>query len=181
MTQGAYRILSGGRNLVESFVSAPGPSGWRYFARVHESGSEHQLYVVDHLTDLDWRVVRFRMLNPEGELLVERSPNGVHAIGPDGVSEFDGVDVVWSPSPWSLHALSKYLEERGGDAAEAVRVGVEGRAERVQIELRREARGDRGAVAVDGQATEVAFGTDLPLQAEGWFQLIGGDPPGQRP
>jgi hypothetical protein len=174
VTQGAYRIISGGRDLVESFVTAPGPIGWRYFARVHEPRSERELYVVDHVTDLDWRVVRFRMLNPGRDLVVERSPNGVHAIGPDGISEFDGLDVVWSPSPWSLHVLSKYLAGRGGDGADAVRVGIEGRAERVQVELRREARGDRASVAVDGQTTEVAFGTDLPLRAEGWFELVGG-------
>jgi hypothetical protein len=174
VTQGAYRILGGERELIESFVAAPGPGGWRYFGRVHEVGTERELYVVDHVTDLEWRLVRFRLLSPGRELVVERSPSGLHAIGPDQVTEFEGVDLVWSPSPWSLHVLGWYLRVRGEDAADAVRVKPEERAERVRAEVRREGDRVRGVFAVNGLTTEAVFGTDLPLRAEGWFELVGG-------
>ena len=174
MTQGAYRILGGERELVESYVAAPGPGGWRYFGRVHEAESERELYVVDHVTDLDWRVVRFRLLSPGRELVVERSPHGMHVIGPDEVTEFEGVDLVWSPSPWSLHVARSYLEAGVDGAADAVRVDETSNAARVRIELRRDAGAERGVFVVDGVAKEALFGSDIPVRAEGWFELFGG-------
>jgi hypothetical protein len=179
VTQGLYRILGGERELLESFVAAPGPAGWRYFAHVREAGSERELYVVDHVTDSEWRLIRFRLLAPGWELLVERSPTGLHAIGPEQVTEFEGVDVVWSPSPWSLHVLGLYLGARGEAATDAVRVRPEEHAERVRVELRRETGATKGAFAVEGSATNVLFGTDLPLRGEEWFELVGGSAPGQ--
>jgi hypothetical protein len=167
--------------MLESFVAAPGPAGWRCFGRVRESGSERELYVVDHVTDLEWRVIRFRMLSAGRELVVERSPHGVHVIGPDEVTEFDEVDVVWSPSPWSLHVLTRYLEARGADETEAVRVGPEAIAERVRVEIRRQAGAQIGSVVVDGEPMEVQFGPERPRRAEGWFELLEVGEPDQPP
>ncbi|HJP65828.1 MAG TPA: hypothetical protein VKA30_05940 [Actinomycetota bacterium] len=173
MSQGSYRIFIPGGELVESFVAAPGPAGWRYFGRVHEPGSEREQYVVDHVTDLDWRLIRLRLLGPGRELVVERSPNGVHVIGPDEVAEFDGVDVVWSPSPWSVKVLAEHLkgEER---AVDAVRVGLDGPAERIRVELRRGEGAHGTALVVDGSTAQAVYGPDVPERVEGWFELLVG-------
>ena len=129
--------------------------------------------MVDHVVDSEWRLIRFRLLAPDGELLIKRTDNGLHAIGPDDVTEFEGVDLVWSSSPWSLHVLGLYLGAREDVATDAVRIGPRGFADRVRVELRHQAGATNGAFAVDGLTTEVRFGTELPERAEGWFELVG--------
>jgi hypothetical protein len=158
---------------VESFVAAPGPAGWRYFGRVHEAGSEREVYVVDHVTDLDWRLIRLRLLGPEGEIVAERSPNGIHVVSAHAVEEVAGVDLTWSPSPWSVKVLREYLKGDQGPV-DAARVRLGGPAERIRVELRHGDRGDSGVLIVDGSSSEAAFAADMPVRADGWFELIGG-------
>src|SRR5438067_141464 len=54
VVQGGYRVWDGGRELLESFVAAPGPMGWRYFGRVHPPKSEEELFTVDYVVDAEW-------------------------------------------------------------------------------------------------------------------------------
>ncbi|MFN2589820.1 MAG: hypothetical protein ABR518_03515 [Actinomycetota bacterium] len=175
MTQGHYRIHTPAGVREETFVAAPGPGGWRYFGRVRDPESGRQIYVVDHIVDLSWRLVRFRLVREGGETLVAPSDAGLQVGTADRteVLRFDGVEVVWSPSPCALHVLDRYLSRSGRTEAEAVQVSADGAANRVAIELRRFDPGDRGSVTVDGWRSEVVFGADLPRRASDWFDLAG--------
>ena len=62
--QGVYRVWHGGRELLESFVAAPGPIGWRYFGRVHPPDSEEELFTVDYVVDAKWGLIRYRLIFP---------------------------------------------------------------------------------------------------------------------
>src|SRR5712691_12723193 len=58
--QGAYRIWAGPEELVEAFVAAPGPAGWRYFGRGRDADTGEELFRVDYVVDAGWDLVRFR-------------------------------------------------------------------------------------------------------------------------
>ena len=74
--QGVYRVWDGGRELLESFVAAPGPMGWRYFGRVHPPKSEEELFTVDHVVDAEWGLLRYRLLDQSGARIVATPSTG---------------------------------------------------------------------------------------------------------
>src|SRR6266511_5097298 len=70
VVQGAYRVLGGGREFLESFVAAPGPMGWRYFGRVHPPDSEEELFTVDYVVDAEWGLIQYHLLYQTGTSIV---------------------------------------------------------------------------------------------------------------
>jgi hypothetical protein len=174
MSQGSYRIFIPGGDLVETFVAAPGPAGWRYFGRVHDPRTGEEVYAVDHVVDHVWRVVRFRLLSPTGDVLVEPSPSGL-AVS-DGKGEersFEGADLVWSASPSSVLVLDRMLRAGHGPNVAAVRIlsdpTTESEAIAVSVVSR---KGDRMELAVGDQTWDILVGPEVPERGSGWFELM---------
>ena len=113
--QGVYRVRQGSQEFLETFVAAPGPMGWRYFARLHDPDSGRQIAVVDHVVDLDARLVRFRWTEEAGPR-VEAFPQGdgiqVWIQEPAGERSelIAGAKVIWSASPSSLLVAARLIE-----------------------------------------------------------------------
>ena len=80
MPQGRYTVLGddGGPVGTETFRSAPGPMGWRYFSEVDTADPSPHHEVIDVAVDAAWNIARVRidtgehhlLLEPEGEMLV---------------------------------------------------------------------------------------------------------------
>jgi hypothetical protein len=185
--QGRYRILGGGFELVESFVAAAGPAGWRYFGRVHRADTGEETYLVDHVAGLDWTLVRFRMAGADGSEIVARpGADGleVEVAGPDGGRSLSmpGATEVWAPSPVSLLVAHRRFAGFGTDEFSAARIELP--SEIRPVDIRIEAAGplivrtpggaataERITVNVDGRAFDALVRSDLPLRADGWFEL----------
>jgi hypothetical protein len=102
--QGVYRVWHGGRELLESFVAAPGPMGWRYFGRVHPPDSEEELFTVDYVVDAEWGLLRYRLLDQSGTRIVATpATGGVEVVtgrpGDERTETMAGASAVWSSSP----------------------------------------------------------------------------------
>jgi hypothetical protein len=187
--QGLYRVRFGSRELLETFVVAPGPMGWRYFGRVHDPHTGLEVHRVDHVVDLDWNLVRFRWLESEGaEVVAVPLPGGVEVriAEPGGERQeiVAGAEAVWSASPSSLLFVDRLLESSKRSSVHAVR--LEPPFEPRSIEVRLTPVGSRRVstpngpsdvrevqVAVDGRPTRALLRSDLPLRADGWFDLEG--------
>jgi hypothetical protein len=186
--QGTYRIFGPKQELVESFVAAPGPMGWRYFAHVHRQDDLGQdLYTVDLVTDLEWHLVRFRLATVEGWVAVATAAAGavevVHGSpNQEAVDVFDEGSVVWSSSPSSLLVLHRLLGPQGGTVKGLV---IEPHATPVAVDLslaiieRTSVPTASGAnvaerirVTAGGRELEALVRPDLPLSVGRWFELI---------
>ena len=73
MPQGRYTVLGDDGKPVgtESFRSAPGPMGWRYFSDVETTDPSPHREVIDVVVDSDRRVARVRIDTGEHDLLLE--------------------------------------------------------------------------------------------------------------
>jgi hypothetical protein len=168
VTQGAYRIIRPEGDLVEAFVEAPGPAGWRWFGRVHHADTGEERYVVDHVVDAGWHLVRFRLLNRDaGEVRVEPVSGGLAVTVGDATEAVPGAEIVWSPSPASLLVLDRFLRSMGATEVRGVQVSATGSWEPVTVALE-----DRATVAVDGDRRSATWGAQLPERMEGWFELL---------
>jgi hypothetical protein len=187
--EGLYRVRVGPRELVETFVAAPGPLGWRYFGRLHDPDGGSEMGLVDHVVDADWNLVRFRSRWSDGtEAVATPTPGGVEVwIGGPGGERTElvaGVGSVWSASPSSLLVVDR----RHGHSlpAEEAAVRLEPPFEPGPVVVRltpvrsRRVRTASGfsevrevEVAVDGRPTRALLRSDLPLRADGWFELAG--------
>jgi len=173
--RGDYRILGGPHPLVESFVAAPGPMGWRYVGRVRQTNDPSETLLVDYTVDARWNLVRFRALDDEGnEAVVVPGEGGLQVVvrrpgGSERTWAFDGATAVWSPSPCSLLLVDRLLGGREG-SLEAVRLGPPAwDPERWTIALERHGR--NLDLIVDGRRLEVRRGPEQPISAEAWFEL----------
>jgi hypothetical protein len=186
--QGAYRLFRLGEELIEDFVAAPGPMGWRYFAHVHPPDDpDHDRFTVDLVTDLEWNLVRFRLAAADGwRAVATRGDRGVEVLHgtpeDERLDRFDEAVAVWSSSPSTLLVLHRLVGPVGGKA-ETVRIEPGLAPERLAVAL--SAMGStsvatpgggaealRVRVVEDGQGREALIRSDLPLAAEGWFDLI---------
>jgi hypothetical protein len=73
MPQGRYTLLGddGGPVGTETFRSAPGPMGWRYFSEVDTADPSPHREVVDVAVDAAWNIARVRIDTGEHHLLLE--------------------------------------------------------------------------------------------------------------
>lgn len=185
--QGAYRVWLGSTELLETFVAAAGPAGWRYFGRGHEPEVEPEAYRVDHVVDLGWDLVRFRWSGSDGAEVVAIPRGGggmeVWASGPGGgrTELVAGASTVWAASPSSLLVVDRLLSGSGEVTAVMLRPPSDPRPVVVRLDpvAAREVRAPSGPlsireveVTVDGQTARALLRSDLPLRADGWFELV---------
>jgi len=179
--QGAYRILDPGGPLVESFVAAPGPMGWRWFGRVSRESTGEELWTVDHVVDLEWSLVRYRLVVPgSAQTVVVPSEGGLAVLAGDRELSVPGARAVWSRSPSSLLVLDRRLNVLGAHALPVVSV-PEGSQAVVALRSLGEVRVRLGQGEGSVQRFEVQVGeerstalirSDVPLSLEGAFELI---------
>jgi hypothetical protein len=185
--QGAYRVRLGSTDLVETFVAAAGPAGWRYFGRGHEPDVESETYRVDHVVDLGWNLVRFRWNGSDGAevVAIPRGEDGVEVwvSGPGGgqTELVAGASAVWTASPSSLLVVDRLLRGSGMVSAAMLRPPVEPQLVAVRLDpvATREVHTPSGAssvrevdLTVDGQRARALLRSDLPLEVDGWFELV---------
>ena len=187
--QGIYRVRRGSQELLETFVAAPGPMGWRYFGRAHEPDTGREVFLVDHVVDVDWNLLRFRWRESGGvEVVATPTGDGVEVWikepGGERKELVAGVGAVWSASPSSLLVVDRLLGTSRPAEVAAVRLKppFEPRPVLVRVtpvDSRRVSptSGTSAAreveVAVDGGRTRAVLRSDLPLRADGWFELVG--------
>jgi hypothetical protein len=180
--QGSYRLTRPAGDLIESFVAAPGPMGWRYFAHVHPPGDpEHDLYTVDHVADLEWNLVRFRVSAADGwRAVATRMDGGVEVVhgeaNAERIDRFDDAVAAWSSSPSALIVLLRRLGVGGETPAVRIEPGAPPAPVQVSLTAGSVAGTEevhRFLVTVGGQRFEVQVRDGLPVAAEGWFELIG--------
>lgn len=186
--EGVYRLRTPAGELDEAFVAAPGPGGWRWFGRVHEPAGGARRWSVDVVVDLAWRLVRFRMLGPDGAgTVVTPAIDGLEVIAGDGPAVVvPEAEAVWSPSPSAVLVADRMLRADGRAEVVAAAVdgpGAPGRAEAIRIGGRERVHlatpagpveGERLRLTVAGRTFDVLLGPDRPLQADGWFRLAPG-------
>jgi hypothetical protein len=186
--QGAYRLFDPGEELIEEFVAAPGPIGWRYFAHVHPpEDPDHDRFTVDLVTDLEWNLVRFRLVAADGwRAVATRSDSGVEVLHgtqeDEQLDRFDEAVAVWSSSPSTLLVLDRRFGPNGGTAqAVTIEPGAPPTLQHVALSIMAsthvatpggDAEAQRVGIVVDGRRREALIRSDLPLAAEGWFDLI---------
>src|SRR2546428_9593201 len=151
--QGAYRIWGPPQELVESFVAAPGPAGWRYFGRGRHADTGEELFTVDYIVDAGWDLVRFRAIYGDGLVAVAVPvPGGLEvSVGQPGeerMEEIAGVSAVWSASPCSLLVVDRRLRASGQDELAAVRLQPPYEPQAVTARLSR--RGSQGLTTTAG-------------------------------
>ena len=187
--QGVYRVTVGSREVLEAFVAASGPAGWRYFGRAHEPDSGREVFRVDLVVDSGWRLVRFRWTEVGGaEVVAIRRDGGVEAWidGPGGGRRewVPSADSVWSASPSSLLVLDRLLQATGRTGASAVRLEPPFEPRGVLVRLVPKATRQVATPGGSSEAREMSIEVgddrstgllraDLPLTAEGWFELVG--------
>jgi hypothetical protein len=180
MPRGEYAILddAGARAAIETFTSAPGPMGWRYYATVQrfDGGGTVRL---DVSVDAGGRPVRVRLENDRHELLIAIRDGELRALRDGEALAFDAdaLTGVSYPSPGfeavAVHALD------GSAEPEVLRIEP-GTLEVGRMRRRITIAGE-GSIAthagafdarhfmVDGQSLWVA-GT-VAVAGEGWFEL----------
>ena len=185
--QGTYRIHAGERELLESFVAAPGPAGWRYFGRVFQPETEEEIGTVDFVVDAEWRLVRYRERRDGEELVVVPGSAGLEVVwageaGERAVSVADA-EIVWSRSPCSLLVAEHRARSLGTTTFPAVRVDRSAGPERALISLDRmghealtanpgSPRTERIVVRENERTFNAVIQGDRPLSADGWFDLV---------
>jgi hypothetical protein len=181
-------VWHGGRELLESFVAAPGPIGWRYFGRVRSSDSEEELFTVDHVVDAEWGLVRYRLLRRNGAgVMATPAMGGIEVVigqpGDERTETVAGATAVWSSSPCSLLVVDRLLGASGRGDVAAVRIGAAVEPELITVGLERvgsrpvvtptgSSEAELVEVMLDGERFEALIRSDLPLQARGWFDLV---------
>jgi hypothetical protein len=184
--QGSYRVHDEDGDVIETFVAAPGPAGWRYFGRVLLPETEREIRTVDHVVDLEWRLVRYRERDEtRGEVLIVPEEGGVTVFWSDERSvRLEGADVVWSRSPSSLLVAERRARASGATTLAGVRISTKQEPRALTISLHRHGidrnrvdPGDRPLERVDveedGHAIGALIGEDAPVAADGWFELVG--------
>ena len=185
--EGTYRIHGGEQDLLESFVAAPGPAGWRYFGRVL-TPPQKEVWTVDFVVDNDWRLVRYRERRANGdETAVLPTESGMDVMwrtsGGERSVRAPDADVVWTRSPCSLLIADRRSRALGVSALQAVRVEAPDRVEPMVVALSqlgeepvRSGSGSSTArklrVEAGGPGFTALIRDDVPLSAEGWFDLI---------
>jgi hypothetical protein len=170
--------------LLEAFVAAPGPMGWRYFGRAREPDTGREVFLVDHVVDLDWNLVRFRWrVADRSDMVAVPAGDGIEVWIRDRKERFGGVAAVWSPSPSSLIVVDRLIRNSG--AAEVRAVRFEPHSSPVPVVVRVTPVGfvevpatsdpsdaAEVEVEVDGRRMAAVLRTDLPIKANGWFELM---------
>jgi hypothetical protein len=186
--QGSYRLFGRGEELIEEFVAAPGPMGWRYFAHVHPlDDPDNDRFTVDLVTDLEWNLVRFRLAAADGwRAVATRGDPGVEVLHgtpeDERLDRFEEAVAVWSSSPSTLLVLHRLVGPVGG-TVQTVRIEPGLAPDRLGVALSIKgstsvatpgggAEALRVRVMEDGRGREALVRSDLPLAAEGWFDLI---------
>ena len=144
---------------------------------------------IDYVVDAQWDLVRFRAMLAEGDQVVAVPQRGglnviVSGLGAEAAETIPGATAVWSSSPCSLLLANRRLRSTGESSFKAVSLAPPFHREVVQVRL--EARGakrvntPRGAsvaedvdLLLDDRRVNTLIRSDLPLFAEGWFELIG--------
>jgi hypothetical protein len=144
---------------------------------------------VDHVVDVDWRLVRFRWSELGGMEVEATGSNGDVEVSIEGPTEtrqelVAGVVAVWSASPSSLLVVDRLL--RTSALAEVPAVLLEPPFEPRPVAVRVMPVGSGGIstgsgasttreveVGVDGRRIKALLRSDLPLGADGWFELAG--------
>ena len=186
--QGVYRVRQGGRELLESFVAAPGPMGWRYFGRVHPADSEEELFTVDYVVDAQWGLLRYRLLHQSGtQIVATQVTGGIEVLtgrpGEERTETVAGASAVWSSSPCSLLVVDRLLAASGRSDVAAVRIGAALEPELITVRIERQgsrplvtptgnSEAELLGVMLDGERFEALIRSDLPLFARGWFDLV---------
>jgi hypothetical protein len=183
--EGAYRLEGAGSGeLVERFVAAPGPAGWRYFGRQFPAangvGDGEERLLIDHVVDNSWNLVRLRLAAPIEEIEVVATPGegGIHVVssGPEWEREatVPTASVAWSPSPSALLVADRLSRTTGG--GEMVGAVVDPVLTPHGVSIAFGARGSSGGeeitLLLGGEAMRCRIGPDMPLWAEGWFELL---------
>jgi hypothetical protein len=187
--QGAYRVRLGSRDLVETFVAASGPAGWRYFGQAREVETDREAFRVDLVVDRGWNLVRFRWTDPDGAEVMAVPVGGAVEVwirrpGEERTDLVEGVTAVWSASPCSLLVVDRLLGMSTRHDVRAVRLDPPTDARPVVVGVRPMASRDVPTTTgtslareveldVDGRRTRALLRSDLPLRADGWFELIG--------
>jgi hypothetical protein len=175
--QGVYRLLGSAPDLLESFVAAPGPMGWRYFGRVRRSDTGEELRVVDLVVDLQWRVVRFRSLGSDGaEVVAVPAEDGLDAFVLEGGTErtlaFPHAQGIWSWSPSSALVAARWLGDRPmGSFTAVVADSPSLEPFGATVAVHRAAR-DRLDFTVGDRLIRVAMEGDEPVSSDGWFERV---------
>jgi hypothetical protein len=185
--QGVYRVWAEGRTLIETFVAAPGPMGWRYFGRLADEATGAEVMLVDHVVDQDWKLVRFRMEDRSGwRAVVTPAGEGLDVWsereGNESLGRIAGAEAVWSVSPSSLLVAERRLWATGVSEVMMVAVGESADVATVAVTLRRSGRErvstpggsqdvDMLEVMVGDRRMRALVRSDLPLSCEGWFEL----------
>jgi hypothetical protein len=183
--QGVYRVWIGTQELLETFVAAPGPMGWRYFGRARHPESDREAYVVDHVVDVNWNLVRFRWSVSDGtDVVAVPAVGGIEVWAGNNNVLVPGVTGVWTASPSSLMVMQRLLGTSAEAEVRAVRLEQRSEPAPVVVRVRTvEALGvaasgeatDAQAVVVDidGRRIGAVLRRDLPFRADGWFELVG--------
>ena len=169
-------------------MAAPGPLGWRYFGRANELDTDREAFRVDHVVDREWNLVRFRWNSSDGsELMAIPSGDGVEVriTAPTGErTEFvSDVRLVWSASPSSLLVLDRLLGTSSSEGTPAVRLEPSSDARPIVVRVTpvgtRQVATPTGTalvrevdIGLDGRRMGALLRSDLPLRADGWFELV---------
>jgi hypothetical protein len=179
---GSYRIFEDdGRQLIESFVAAPGPMGFRWFGRVRAAGSQEDVRLVDHTVDREWRLVRLRLMDLEAgvEMVALAGASGIAVTRVGGPSPGDwvvpGAEAVWTSSPSALFVAASRIPIGSGLSLAGARIAPEAAPGPVTIGPLRAEIGDKEAATLelDGERIEVRFRDGWPIWAERRFELLG--------
>jgi hypothetical protein len=186
--QGGYRVTAAGLELMESFIAAPGPMGWRYVGQGFDLAGRRR-HVVDVVVDLEWNLVRFRWFDEDGgEAIALPAGGGLEVWTSTGGSEsselFPGARAVWCPSPSSLLVVDRMLGPPDRREVTTAAMGSDGMSfEALTVRLERKGtrriRAGVGWSEADvldlddgGPRREALVRRDLPLSCEGWFELV---------
>jgi hypothetical protein len=184
--QGVYRVRVGGVEVLETFVAAPGPMGWRYFGRLRDPVTDREVARVDHVVDADWNLVRFRWSESDGqEVVAVPSPGGVQVsvAGPAGELSVvvPEVQAVWSTSPSSLLVMDRLMATGAEPRTVLLVPPFEPRAVAIRLTQASSRRVPTSSgqsevrevmLEVEGARSEALLRADLPLNADGWFELV---------
>jgi hypothetical protein len=189
--QGIYRVRTPQGELDERFVAAPGPMGWRYVGRRLPPGAgedDDPVAMVDVVVDREWNLVRYRTSSDEGiEVVAVAGPAGmeVRIRAPQGEESqtVPGAAAVWSSSPATLLVAERRLALGPERALTAARLDPPRRIEPIEVRLEpaagekvRTQSGElmvtRVRVVAGDRQTFALLRADLPLRADGWFELI---------